>query len=132
MRASVPQEGATEAGSALQVGWRDSGSLEGSFVTFPQHPSAELCAFFVSTGHCKYGDACFKHHPVERGVKRNLKGFPLRPGRDACSFYMTTGTCKFGGSCKFHHPNLAPLYAGANLEDACESPAADSMMGVAE
>ena len=100
-----------------QVGWRDSGSAEHSFVSFPQNADSELCKFFAQTGFCRFGASCFKHHPDSFRVPRNQNGYPMRMGEPECSFYMQTAACKFGPACKFHHPNLEPVYAGGDLQN---------------
>ena len=98
-----------------QVGWRDSGSLACSYESFPHNPGAEVCKFFVSTGFCRFGSACFKHHPDEYRVPLNQQGYPMRWDEPECTFYMQTAACKFGPACKFHHPNLEAVYAGCDL-----------------
>lgn len=95
----------------FHVGWTDSGSDAGSFSKFPRNPGAQLCEYYVRTGHCKYGNTCFKDHPEQYAVKLNLLGLPLRPGVQACPFFMQHANCEFGAACKFHHPNLEPAYA---------------------
>ena len=99
----------------IQVGWQRSPSTAHTLESFPQNPGQEVCAFFVSTGTCKYGARCFKHHPDEYCVPLNARGLPMRDGEQECPFYMQTATCKYGKACKFHHPNLDPMYAGAEL-----------------
>jgi serine/threonine-protein kinase/endoribonuclease IRE1 len=99
----------------LQVGWRKAASTEHIVCSFPQNPDKELCQFFVQTGTCRFGEHCFKHHPVEYNVPLNLWGYPIREEKQECPFYMQTGSCKFGTACKYHHPNLEPLFAGSDL-----------------
>lgn len=80
----------------------------------PQHPNEADCTFYLKTGHCRFGQACKFHHPVDReaaavarGVMAsslNTAGLPLRPGGEPCGFYLRTGGCKFGATCKFDHP----------------------------
>ena len=95
---------------AMPVGYKDSGSRACTLQSFPQNPGAQLCEFYVRTGNCKFGDACFKDHPPLYQVPLNMMGLPMRRGALPCVYYMQTGTCEFGPACKFHHPNLEPVY----------------------
>lgn len=112
-----PQPPPSPGGSGqFHVGWTDSGSDAGSFSSFPKNPGAQLCDYFVRTGHCKYGSACFKDHPEHYSVKLNLVGLPLRRGMQPCPYFMQHASCEYGPACKFHHPNLEPAYsAGAQM-----------------
>lgn len=106
----------------MHVGWKDSGSLACQPQSFPRNPGAHLCDFYVRTGNCKFGDACFKDHPPQYQVLLNLAGFPMRPGTQLCQFYMQKGMCEFGPACKFHHPNLEPVYATAGAAPRMVAP----------
>ncbi len=77
-------------------------------------PAAQVCKFYVETGHCRFGSNCHFDHPVEHTVPLTVDwGLPWRPTQPPCDFYMRTAACKFGPSCKFHHPPLRALYAGS-------------------
>ena len=40
------------------------GDAQGSVPVFPQRPGAQVCDFYVKTGHCKFGDQCRFDHPL--------------------------------------------------------------------
>ena len=83
---------------------RPRGAGAGPRCPHPRRPGLEICAHFVKTGYCRYGDTCPKDHPPEHWAEKNAAGLPLRPGRDACEYYLRTGKCKYGPTCKNHHP----------------------------
>ncbi|WOK95753.1 zinc finger CCCH domain-containing protein 37 isoform X2 [Canna indica] len=96
---------------------------------YPQRPGELECDFYMKTGHCKFGERCKFHHPIDRSaptsvanqapqqsVKLTLAGLPRREGAVICSFYMKTGTCKFGAACKFDHPPPGEVMAMASTQ----------------
>lgn len=92
-----------------------------TYRQFPQNPGAELCRWYVRTGHCKYGDACVFHHPRQFSVPLTSMGLPLRPNQPICTFYLKTGKCKFGSECRHNHPLLKGH--SAFLQDPLPEPA---------
>jgi len=86
--------------------------LESSLPIYPQRPGQKDCAFYMSTGTCKYGDTCKFDHPqwVPEGGVPNWKevpnveaSYPERPWEPDCP-YLLSGRCKFKSKCKFNHP----------------------------
>ncbi|KAJ4826271.1 hypothetical protein Tsubulata_018667 [Turnera subulata] len=67
------------------------------------------CKYYLTSGGCKYGEACNYAHIKEKTeiepVELNFLGLPLRPQQKECPFYMRTGSCGYGSDCLFHHPN---------------------------
>ena len=92
-----------------------------TYRQFPQNPGAELCRWYVRTGHCKYGDACVFDHPRQFSVPLTSMGLPLRPNQPICTFYLKTGKCKFGSECRHNHPLLKGH--SAFLQDPLPEPA---------
>ncbi|MCO5608575.1 hypothetical protein L7F22_062786 [Adiantum nelumboides] len=65
----------------------------------------------MKTGTCKFGPACWYHHPRPKSatngsgqLQLNFLGLPLRSGEKECAYYLQTGSCKYGSACRFHHP----------------------------
>uniref|UniRef100_A0A804NI48 C3H1-type domain-containing protein n=1 Tax=Zea mays TaxID=4577 RepID=A0A804NI48_MAIZE len=67
--------------------------LESSLPIYPQRPGQKDCAFYMSTGTCKYGETCKFDHPqwVPEGGVPNWKEvlndedyYPERPGEPDC------------------------------------------------
>ncbi|KAJ6841010.1 zinc finger CCCH domain-containing protein 8 [Iris pallida] len=98
-------------------------------TVYPQRPGQMECDFYMKTGHCKFGETCKFHHPVDRtapaasvakqdqpNVKLTLAGLPRREGTVACPFYMKTGTCKYGGTCRYDHPPPGEAIARATVQ----------------
>ncbi|ONM41324.1 Zinc finger CCCH domain-containing protein 37 [Zea mays] len=86
--------------------------LESSLPIYPQRPGQKDCAFYMSTGTCKYGETCKFDHPqwVPEGGVPNWKEvlndedyYPERPGEPDCP-YLLSSRCKFKSKCKFNHP----------------------------
>ncbi|KAI0492618.1 hypothetical protein KFK09_026894 [Dendrobium nobile] len=97
-------------------------------TVYPQKPGEAECDYYMRTGHCKFGERCKFHHPIDRSastvasakptqesVKLTLAGLPRREGSVACPFYMKTGTCKYGAACRFDHPPPGEAIAMAQL-----------------
>ncbi|CAD6237850.1 unnamed protein product [Miscanthus lutarioriparius] len=86
--------------------------FESSLPIYPQRPGQKDCAFYMSTGTCKYGETCKFDHPqwVPEGGVPNWKevpnvedSYPERPGEPDCP-YLLSSRCKFKSKCKFNHP----------------------------
>jgi hypothetical protein len=93
-----------------------SGFVNGKHPIRPGQPD---CSFFVSSGMCKYGEACKFNHPPEK-VARPAAGMvngkhPIRPEKPTCVYWIKAGDCKFGPDCTFNHP---PEGANAALASA--------------
>ncbi|XP_030544789.1 zinc finger CCCH domain-containing protein 67-like isoform X2 [Rhodamnia argentea] len=76
---------------------------------YPQRPFQPECAYFMKTGHCKYGHACKFHHPKHRvstvpSYFQIDKALPVRSDRRTCRNYTQFGFCKYGSACFFDHP----------------------------
>ncbi|XP_020571424.1 zinc finger CCCH domain-containing protein 37-like isoform X1 [Phalaenopsis equestris] len=97
-------------------------------TVYPQRPGEIECDYYMRTGHCKFGERCRFHHPVDRSipnatsakqpqesVKLTLAGLPRREGSVACPFYMKTGICKYGVACRFDHPPPGEAVAMAQV-----------------
>ena len=56
----------------------------------PIDKKESVCAFYVKTGTCNYGDDCIFFHPPDQ--------------KAVCDFYVKTGTCNYGDDCIFFHP----------------------------
>ncbi|AQK96642.1 Zinc finger CCCH domain-containing protein 37 [Zea mays] len=108
--------------------------LESSLPIYPQRPGQKDCAFYMSTGTCKYGETCKFDHPQrvpEGGVPNwkelcllscnaltdSLSGFLkllLQAPNVEDSYperpgepdcpYLLNNRCKFKSKCKFNHP----------------------------
>ncbi|AQK96648.1 Zinc finger CCCH domain-containing protein 37 [Zea mays] len=100
--------------------------LESSLPIYPQRPGQKDCAFYMSTGTCKYGETCKFDHPqrVPEGGVPNWKeapnvedSYPERPGEPDCP-YLLNNRCKFKSKCKFNHPKdmVNALGTGTNNE----------------
>ena len=58
--------------------------LESSLPIYPQRPGQKDCAFYMSTGTCKYGETCKFDHPqwVPEGGVPNWKEVTI------CHYYL--------------------------------------------
>ncbi|KAJ6822477.1 zinc finger CCCH domain-containing protein 8 [Iris pallida] len=114
-------------------------------TVYPQRPGQMECDFYMKTGHCKFGETCKFHHPVDRmapaasvpkqaepNVKLTLAGLPRREGTVACPFYMKTGTCKYGVACRFDHPPPGEAIAMATVQGGAATAASGEESDAAE
>ncbi|GAB2278936.1 hypothetical protein Dimus_013606 [Dionaea muscipula] len=132
-QASLAVNGATpEYGSSslpfdsLQGIPHNSGWTQYQVAEYPERPGQPECAYFMTTGNCKYKSACRYHHP--KSILKNDQNkagrmgeradtsidyqlmqyteFPERPGQPECQYFMKTGDCKFRSACRYHHPKI--------------------------
>ncbi|XP_052182109.1 zinc finger CCCH domain-containing protein 67-like isoform X2 [Diospyros lotus] len=96
----------------------------------------QMQQYYLSTGGCKFGDACRFNHsggktPIPPpAAELNFVGLPIRPGKKECPFYMRNGSCKYGSNCRFNHPD--PTTVGGDAHSGYGNGGSVSLQGASQ
>ncbi|KAK6256331.1 hypothetical protein SCA6_017636 [Theobroma cacao] len=98
-------------GLPVQVGINEKREQDGSVEQTGQIE----CKYYLTSGGCKYGNACRYSHSKEKSrylekseippPELNFLGLPIRMLEKECPYYMRTGSCAYGPNCRFNHPD---------------------------
>ncbi|KAG0605041.1 hypothetical protein M758_9G026700 [Ceratodon purpureus] len=105
-----PPPAADQSGEAAAKRSSEEGDV------YPQRPGEKMCAYYMTTRTCSFGETCRYDHPTwvpiggipnwkeVTAVATPIESLPQRPTEPDCAYFMKTGECKYGSKCRFNHP----------------------------